>query len=232
MKKFLLLFGMSFFTFLVNLKAQGNDDLYSDGSEYSQDVPQTTPPANSNPAMNYDSYDDGYSNTTSQRSYSYDDESYIDYDDDEYYYTSRIRRFYRPFWSFGYFSGFYWDPYWWDWSCNYPSWNVGWGWNNGWNNWGWNSGWNNWGWNNGWNNWGWNNGWNNWGCNNWGWNNGWNNWGCNNGWNNWGWNNGYSTGYTNGYYNGYWDGFYPVTISATGIELHIHTVREHQRIVR
>ncbi len=150
-----------------------------------------------------DSYRSQQYSENSAKSYGSDDE-YIDYDDDDYYYASRIRRFNNSFWRFGYYSPFFMDPYWWDMSYNYPSFSIGWGypsWYYG-NNWGYNN-WNNYG-----NNWGYNN-WNNYGCYS-GFNN-WNRWGggyC--GWNNYGNNYGYGyhNGYNQGYWNGYWDGFY------------------------
>ncbi len=43
---------------------------------------------------------------------------YSDYYDD-YYYTSRIRRFYRPFYSYNYYSSWYLDPYWYS-----PGWSL------------------------------------------------------------------------------------------------------------
>jgi hypothetical protein len=53
------------------------------------------------------------------------------YNPDEYYYTSRIRRFYDPYYSFGYFNSWYYDPYWYEpgWSFGmsfgYPYWGLG-----------------------------------------------------------------------------------------------------------
>ncbi|HNJ63608.1 MAG TPA: hypothetical protein PKN57_10290, partial [Saprospiraceae bacterium] len=96
---------------------------------------------------------------------------YSDYDDDdyEYYYSSRIKRFHRPYSGFGYFDDCYvnmynYDPYWtgatiyigydsysdyfrWRRYQRYHNWShwgptYTWGW--GYNPWGWNS-WNSWG---------------------------------------------------------------------------------------
>jgi hypothetical protein len=134
MKNFLLSVLVILLGFTFSSEAQTYDDLYSNGSEYSnsqnnQNSQQTNQNRSNQDYLSYDAEDDVQSN---QRGYTYDDD-YIDFDDDSYYYTSRIRRFNRPFWSFGYFSGFYMDPYWWDWSFNYPSWYVGWNYGWGWN---------------------------------------------------------------------------------------------------
>lgn len=149
---------------------------------------------------------DGYTTNTTRNS----NTSYYFDDDYDYYYTSRLRRFYAPSWGCG-----FWDPWYTDlffytgnpmfWGSNiYVSVLPRWSW---WrprqyvivyDYWGWNS----WGWNQ------WYAPWNGFGWNNWGWNNwyggGWNGWG----WNNWAWNNGYWHGYNQGYWNGYLDGMY------------------------
>ena len=51
----------------------------------------------------------------------YDDDEYVYYDDDdyEYRYSSRIRRFHRPFNGFNYYSPCYTDRYWYDWNNPY-----------------------------------------------------------------------------------------------------------------
>src|SRR4030042_2795342 len=43
------------------------------------------------------------------------------YNTDDYYYASRMRRFYDPFYSFGYYDPWYCDPYWYSpgWSFSY-----------------------------------------------------------------------------------------------------------------
>jgi len=133
------------------------------------------------------------------------------YYSDNYYYTSRMRKYQRPFrnnnyYYSPYFSPYYDSPFYSGWNAD-PYWgggttiiiNNGWGWNS-WNNgWGWNN-WNNpWGWNNwnpyyGYNNWGYPYGYDRWYWNHWGnwygggwYNNGWgycgNNWSGNNNWN-------------------------------------------------
>src|SRR5690606_8979679 len=113
----------------------------------------------------YDDNDDqSYQDNQSQRD---DDDDDYDYDDDDYdfQYTSRIRRFHRPYYGFDYYDPCYVDMYHYD-----PYWNPGgvtvliydspWSYNrwNGWNRWNrWNS-WNSWGYYDPY--WGWNNGWN------------------------------------------------------------------------
>ena len=67
-------------------------------------------------------YYDYSSNTNSGDTYAYsddngayDDDSYDHYEDDyDYYYTSRIRRFHRPYQGFGYFDPVYVDRYYYD----------------------------------------------------------------------------------------------------------------------
>ncbi len=134
------------------------------------------------------------------------EEGFDYYDDYDFYYSSRIRRFHRPFYGFGFFDPvyvdmFYYDPFLrpgatiliYDDIFAFNSWYR---WNrwNRWNSWGWGP---SWGWNNGvninivnigrgwgWDPWGWNS-WNRW--NSWGWGPAWgfNNWGFNS----WGFNN-------------------------------------------
>ncbi|MBK9255680.1 MAG: hypothetical protein IPM42_09360 [Saprospiraceae bacterium] len=182
------------------------DDLYFD---HRTDALPVTSTVQNQPRSNQNTYVDEYAYTE------YDDEIYEDYD---YSYSNRIRRFHAParvvnYNSFNsWYDDFYYDPFYpsnginvfigspivrpWGWN----SWNVGMGWNS-WNTgWGWNS-WNRpWGWNS-WNNgWGWNS-WNTgWGWNScppaWGFNNNFygnvyygNNWNNGNNWNGNGWNN-------------------------------------------
>jgi hypothetical protein len=54
---------------------------------------------------------------------SYDNDDYIDYDSDDYYYSTRINRFNRPFYNRGYYSSFN-NPFWYDpfWSDPYWGW--------------------------------------------------------------------------------------------------------------
>jgi hypothetical protein len=204
------------------LAAQQNDDVYYDPSdreiiaavsEYDAPREAYRSPESFTPAPDYTQADPSTPGVTNI--YNYYDPDY------DYYYTSRLRRFYNPMpvANFGYFSPYFIDSYWYDpFSPGlniYISFGNNWGWNRPWNNWGWNNPWNGWG---GWNNWGWNNPWNTWGCNNpwnnWGWNRPWNNWGAYNAgqWNN-GWNNGwYGGGFVNNYWNetspGYDDYYY------------------------
>lgn len=132
-------------------------------------------------------------------------------DDHDYYYSSRIRRFHRPYRGFGYYSNVYtdyhyYDPFysgssiyvvndfwgprgnWWNWNGPYANVGVNWGWGAGWHS----------GWGNHWGpgqyyGWGCRPSWNRYHHNHWGWNNG--------------WNNGFNSGYQNGYWAGYWNGY-------------------------
>lgn len=143
------------------------------------------------------------------KDFNYDD--YYDYE-----YTTRIRRFYNPVYSYGYYDNYYTNSYWYtgnpyNWGTSvymgynwwgpsyysynyYPStywyYNSGWGWGTGW---GCNNGWGYNGFYDPWNNYGW-------GYNNW---YGWNPYP-----NYYGYWNGYNNGYYNGWYNGYYSGLY------------------------
>ena len=173
----LTLFGSSFNTFAQY------DDVYDAGSQNSS----------------------SYSNSTGngdQKKYSYDsfDDDYIDFDDDDYYYATRIRRFRGGFWRFGYFSCFYMDPFWWDYSYSYPLFYSNWGYPSYGFGWSYPSYWGScyptygYGWGN--------SCWNPYYQGYWG-------YGGYNSWNYFGgYNNGYYNGYYNGYNNGYWDGYY------------------------
>jgi hypothetical protein len=199
---------LSIFIGIGSTYAQGYDDVYSTGPEkVKENKAIQTSSQNYTTAEDNTSYDDN-GEQTSQRSYGYDDEP-TSYDNnqsngynDDYYYATQIRRFYRPSMPFGYFNSFYWDPYWWDWSCNYPSWYLGYnsgygmygGYGMGWNNYGY-GGFNNYGYG-GYGGYGWNNyGYGGYGCNNYGysaygWNSyGYGGYGC--GWSNYGFGNGY-----------------------------------------
>jgi hypothetical protein len=81
-------------------------------------------------------YTDGQGNTYITNNY-YDDDNY------DFFYTSRMRRFYNPHQGFGWYSGIYTDPYWygyndpWMWGSSIyvgSGFFVGptWGWSNGW----------------------------------------------------------------------------------------------------
>jgi len=200
----------------INVALGQYDDLYydpdRDAGTYTtlNDKPR---PADNAVASTYDDEVD-YDNNTASYDRGYDDDEYEYYDDYDYYYTSRVRRFHRPYYGFSYFDPVYADLYYYDPFINpgvtvliydgYSSWNS---WNswrrwNRWNSWGsFNRGW---GWGNGWNRW--NDPWYGGGWNRW--NDPWygNNYFINNyygggGWNNWGgngyfcppsWGNGYN----------------------------------------
>lgn len=120
---------------------------------------------------------------------------YGDYyeDDYDYFYASRINRFHRPIWGFGYYDPFYTNMYWYNYDPFFFGTSIyaGWGWGGFYRPWGW-------GWNTGF-------GWGGW-YNNWGWNG----WGyspyCYSGWGMGGYGMGYNMGYNHGYWNGYYDG--------------------------
>ncbi|MCC7332117.1 MAG: hypothetical protein IT232_05840 [Flavobacteriales bacterium] len=109
--------------------------------------------------------------------YDYNNEYY------DYEYSSRIKRFHRPYGRYSYYDDCYTNYYWYD----YNPYNYGvsvyssygwwyprpWGWNIGWSWGGWYTSW-------GWNTVGW-------------------------GWSPWGW---YGSSYWSGYNHGYWDGYY------------------------
>ena len=164
---------------------------------------------------------DGYENTRATNNNSY-------YNDNDFSYTSRLRRYYTPsfgvnFWDPWYTDAFFYtrDPWMWGNSIYVnaiPSWNWWrprnvivydpWGSWNGFNNGNaWNSPWYGNGWNNcGWNSWGngFGNGWNNFQGGNFYGGGGGNYWGYNNGfWN--GNNNGFNNGFNNGNNNGAWN---------------------------
>ncbi|MFT4543737.1 MAG: hypothetical protein ACI9EQ_000186, partial [Bacteroidia bacterium] len=209
----ILLVSFAFISSTTLLFAQDDDGIYGDiyESPEVEEVENTDAPLDG-----YSTVDDYYpeggvnqqqnNNTNQAYSDKYVDENgnnvannyYDDYDQDQddFAYSSRIRRFHRNN-TWGYYDPWYtnmyyynYDPFFWGTSIN-----TGWGWNNGWNNFGWNSGFNNWGWNNGWNRpfgvpacYG--------GFNSWGWNNGWNAY-------NVGFNDGFNAGLANGYYNSF-----------------------------
>ncbi len=91
------------------------------------------------------------------------DYDYSTYDDEDYYYSSRIMRFNRPYYNFNFYSSLYWDPFYspgWYYPTNYfwspamsyysrPGFYITFGWSP-WRTYGWNSwygrgyGWNSW----------------------------------------------------------------------------------------
>jgi len=187
--------------------AQDDDGIYGDIYQAPKVSDEELLDTTASPLDGYSTVDDyypegGYSQTNgSQQPYSeqYVDENgnnvtnnyYGDYyeDDNDYAYSSRIRRFHRNNSAWGYYDPWYtnmyyynYDPFYWGTSIYVGAWpNYGWGWNNC----GWNGGF------------GWNNGWNN----GWGWNGGFGMPACYGGW-----GGGYWNGYNNGYWNGYYDG--------------------------
>ncbi len=225
----LLFFSVFFSAISFGVSAQDYDGIYGDIYQAPKVDDEELLDKTESPLDGYSTVDDyypeeGYTPANgSQQSYSerYVDEngnnvadSYYE-DDNDYAYSSRIRRFHRNNSAWGYYdpwnTNMYFynnDPFFWGTSIYAGGWpNYGWGWNNGWGGggFGWNNGWNN-GWGGGF---GWNNGWNNGWGGGFGWNNGWNNgwgggFGWNNGWNNgMGWNGGFGMPvcYGGGYYN-------------------------------
>jgi len=60
-----------------------------------------------------DSYEDENDVSSQRDDYSYDDE-YSEWEDQDYYYSSRIKRFHRPYRGFDYYNGCYVDNYYYD----------------------------------------------------------------------------------------------------------------------
>ncbi len=169
---------------LSNVALGQYDDLYydpdRDAGTYNTGIDKSRPADNAVTTSRYDEEEGDYDNNTASYDQGYDDDEYEYYDDYDYYYTARVRRFHRPYYGFSYFDPVYADLYYYDPFINpgvtvliydgYSSWNS---WNswrrwNRWNSWGsFNRGWGG-GWGNGWNNWnswndpwyggGWNNG--------------------------------------------------------------------------
>ncbi|MCS6818412.1 MAG: hypothetical protein RMJ53_09940 [Chitinophagales bacterium] len=184
-------------------------DQYYNNSNQNQD---NTLPRSSDPF----SYDEANRSRNSDRTDGYSvDPPRNSWDDEDFFYTSRLRRFYAPTWGCGFWDPWYTDMFFytgnpWLWGSTiyvnvWPRWSW-WGPNRsiiiidswGWNRWGWNDPW-----------WGWGPwAWNGWGWNSWGWFNPWDPW------NNWAWYNGYWNGYWNGFYDGrfgYWNNWASVS---------------------
>jgi len=227
-----LLFSLFFATSSFGVFAQDDDGIYGDiyqAPEVEEELIDTT----ASPLDGYSTVDDYYpeegytseDNSTQPYSEQYVDENgnnvtnnyYGDYyaDDNDYAYSSRIRRFHRNNTAWGYYDPWYtnmyyynYDPFFWGTSINVGFWpNYGWGGNN----WGWGGGF---GWNNGFNNgWGWNNGWNN------GWGGGFGTPACFGGGFGGGWGGGnYWNGYNNGFNDGLaYGGYYNTFDSNSGI---------------
>lgn len=125
-----------------------DDDIYSSGPS-TRKQRTTSSDRESSRADNYDRPGDDRISDNGQ--YAYSGDNYIDYDDDDYYYSSSLNRFgYSSFYTRPYFSVFsnpYWyNPYWvdpyWGWSpwnrtgfsvgvsFGGPYWNSYWGWQN------------------------------------------------------------------------------------------------------
>jgi hypothetical protein len=216
-----------------NTSSRNKDDVYYSSSDARSEreaaprnssSPDYTPPASSqfdNNSQNSRANDNGGGNQVTNNYYgdSFDYDDYYDYS-----YSSRIRRFHRPYNGFGYYDPIYtnvyyydYDPFFWgnsiylgyNWwapvSVSYMNCNPGWGWGGGWyrpwyrpwvytNSWYYGSVWGGW--------------WNDpWAYNSWGWGGGWGNpyrpafgWGG-------GWGNPYWSGYAHGFNNGYWAGY-------------------------
>lgn len=176
-----------------------------------------------NPADKYDLRDNYSSNNNYTNEYS----GAYSYDDDyNYYYTTRLYRYYRPNYGVNYYSYWFTPSYF----CGYSTWNPTyyvsyspwyndswWRWNRRPHTtvivydpfydpyWSWNFGWNSSYYYNSWNNpyWGYHSCYNYGGFNSWGWNG----WGYNNGGFCGGFYNNYYNNYYSGYNNGYWNGY-------------------------
>lgn len=167
-----------------------NDSQYSTATDYYIDQKQVEREAQYNQQMGItDSttyYEDENGNTRITNNY-YNGDNY-DYDNEyyDYEYSSRIKRFHRPYSGYGYYDNCYTNYYWYDYNPYnygvsvytsygwwYPrpwGWNVGWSWGSGWYA-GWGMGWGM------------------------GWGGGY-------------YGSSYWSGYNHGYNNGYWDGYY------------------------
>ncbi len=238
------------FIFSGSQSSFAQDDSYYDPSKDPANQSTNQSSGNNNSSSQQESIDktDGYGNPSDNPAYKYDSPSnseayqqdgntYItnNYYDEDYGYTTRLRRYYTPNFGVNYYS--YWFT---------PSFCLGWGsWNNAyvvsynpwysdpwwdWNRrnrvvvydpffdpyWSWNFGWNSCSYYNSWSNpyGGYGCGNNNWGNNNWGYGGG-GYCGGNGGYYN-GYNNGYWNGYNNGYYNGYNDGYWNTAYGGGG----------------
>ncbi|HMN90811.1 MAG TPA: hypothetical protein PKE68_12375, partial [Saprospiraceae bacterium] len=215
MKNYMFLTLLTLLMLSGNLMAQQYDDLYYDpakdrGFFYGYQSDKRSNNA-TNSQRNVYSYTDNNAyreNDYRRNNEDFYDDDYYSYEDDyDFYYTSRIRRFHRPYYGFSYFDPiyvdmFYYDPFFQPGATVliYDSFFSPFGWNR-WNRWNrWNVGigfgpawgWNAWG-----NPWG---GWNSW--------NRWNRWGAWDPW--WGMNSWYGPGVVNNYFfgGGFGGGFY------------------------
>jgi hypothetical protein len=145
------LFLASFTSFAQNTTTN-EDDIYFNSADAAQ--AKLKQKKNKNSSVNQNASNSVYYSNSSyndqNNSYqyqNYDDEAYVDYDDnDDYYYASNLRRFNNPFYSQSYYS-FYVNPYWYNpywvdpyWSYNRfyqnqfnynygPYWSSNWSWN-------------------------------------------------------------------------------------------------------
>jgi len=204
MKTFTLISSLLLAT-LVTAWGQNYDDVYyqpSGGSNTSQDQYYNNGSQNNNPNPNtntgnnssgtsgydYNQYNNDYGNPnrydendtyTDGQGNTYVTNNYYGNTQHDFYYSSRMRRFYDPYPGFGWYSGVYTDPYWygyndpWMWGSSIyvgsgffmgPSWGMNIGWcSTSWHTaWAWNRGWNyGWGnnWYGGWGGIGWGGGW-------------------------------------------------------------------------
>jgi hypothetical protein len=142
-----------------------NDSEYSTATDYYYDQKEVERQNQYNQEMgitdstNY--YEDENGNTRITNNY-YNGDNY-DYNNEyyDYEYSSRIRRFHRPYGDYGYYDNCYTNYYWYDYNPYnygvsvytsygwwYPrpwGWNVGWSWGGWYTSWGWNT--MGWGWN-------------------------------------------------------------------------------------
>lgn len=90
------------------LQAQVYDDLYFDPDQDTElyDYSRTAD-------RGYDDYNDDY-RLEDEYAYNYDADEYDYYNDYDFYYTSRIRRFHRPVYGFGYYDPIYTDVVYYD----------------------------------------------------------------------------------------------------------------------
>lgn len=116
--------------------AQSNDDIYFNSSDLEQQKKEDR--KNEKEARKQSQYQDelaaqnqgqGQYSDDDYQSYnkSYDNDGYIDYDNDDYYYATHFRRFNQPFYNMGYYSTFYnpywYNPYWYDPYWGWSAWN-------------------------------------------------------------------------------------------------------------
>jgi len=149
MKRFLLVGLLLFGVGQVSSFAQ-TDDIYFNSADIERQKKEDKNRRQNEESNNEDRpyYSDNYSGEDGYQSYgrSYDNDGYSDFDND-YYYASRINRFYHPFYNRGYWSTFYnpfwYDPFWcdpyWGWSpWNRPGFSISFGYGPYWNSyWGW-----------------------------------------------------------------------------------------------